>query len=155
MAPWAKFLLFAGAAIAVYAAVKGSPTETNKAATKRTAVPGWEQLDDCSPMQSLDDTKELTFLKDHTVNLQEREAKTERELGPSKAAGTWAFDESAKRYLVTLAQQQKSYALIQPENSGVCILLSGELAAANMSDSWFGRTPEDTYDDDRDPSDRY
>jgi hypothetical protein len=160
MSPLARVVLFAGlAAVVVYAAVKGNLTGTNltgtdKATAKRTAAPGWEQLDACSPMQSLDDTRELTFLEDHTVNLLERETKTKRELGPSKVAGTWAFDESAKRYFVSLAQQQKSYVLIQPDNSELCILLSGEPTAANISESWFGRTLED-MNDDREPPDRY
>jgi hypothetical protein len=155
MRPLVTIVLCAGLGVAAYAAFRsGSPSVESEVTAKRVSVPGWDQLDTCSPMQSLDDTKELTFLEDHTVNILEREAKTLRELGPSTAAGTWAFDESAERYFVTLSQQRKSYILVHPEDSGVCILASGEIAAANIGESWFSRIAEDA-DDDHDPDDRY
>jgi hypothetical protein len=150
MTPLTKFVLFAGFAAAVYGVVAGNLPETIKATAKLPPAAGWEQLDACSPMQSLDGTRELTFLKNYTVKLLEREAKTQRVLGPNKAVGVWAFDEPAKRYFVTLAQQQKSYSLVQPENSEVCILIYGELAAANIGESWFSRT-QDVYDDSEAP----
>jgi hypothetical protein len=153
MGPLTKFVLFSGfGVVAVYVVIAGNLREANKAPAKLAAVAGWEQLDACSPMQSLDGTKELTFLADHTVELLEREAKTQRALRPSQAVGGWAYDESAKRYFVTLAQQQKSYTLVQPENSDQCILVYGELAAANMLESWFGS--EDTQGN-MDPPDRF
>lgn len=150
MGPLARFVLFAGIAVMVYVGIAGNLSETKKATAKLPLAAGWEQLDACSPMQSLDGTRELTFLEDHTVKLLEREAKTQRALGPSKAVGAWAFDEPAKRYFVTFAQQQKSYALVQPENSELCILIYGELAAANIGESWFSRT-QDVYDDSEPP----
>jgi hypothetical protein len=152
MTPLGKLILFGAIAVVIYAVVTGNHSEKTKATVKQPPAPGWEQLESCSPMQSLDDTRELAFLEDHTVTLEEKEAKTGKVLTPNALVGTWSFDELAKRYFVTLGQQKKSYALIQPENSEVCILLYGELAAANLSESWFGRTLQDQYDD-RDPPD--
>jgi hypothetical protein len=154
MTPLGKFLLFAGIVGVAYVVFIGDHSETKKGTRKQPPVAGWEQLDACSPMQTLDDTRELTFIEDHTIKLEEREAKTGRALGPSTLAGTWAFEESTHRYFVTLADQQKSYALVQPENSEVCILMNGDLGAANLAESWFGRTLQDLYGD-LEPPDRY
>jgi hypothetical protein len=157
MKPWIKFLLFAGGACVVYVMVTSGPSKIAKPVPKPPPTPGWMQIDACSPMQSFDGTKEITFREDHTVELLERDSNSQRVLAPSKVAGAWAFDEAARRYFVTLSQQQKSYALVQPENSEVCILLYGELAAANIGESWFAKTAQELQEefDDRDPPDRY
>jgi hypothetical protein len=147
MTSFQKFALFAVIALAIYVMSTHDHSETSKTTKKNLPIIGWEQLDACSPMQSLDGTRELTFFEDHTVKLLEREPKTHRALSPPAFAGTWALEPSSKRYLVTLAQQQKSYVLVQPENSEMCILLSGELAAANIGESWFGPTLQDMYSD--------
>jgi len=146
-------MLGVGACV-VYAVFVRDPSDTKDGNTKRTPTPGWEQLDACSPMQSIDDTRELSFLEDRTVTLEAKEAKTGKTITTNTAAGTWSYDSAGKRYLVTLGQQQHSYGLVQPENSEVCILMYGEIAAANLNESWFGRTLAD-FDDDRERPDPY
>jgi hypothetical protein len=147
-----KIALFAGFAVAVYAVFSGNLLKTYRATAKLPPAAGWEQLDACSPMQSLDGTKELTFLEDHTVKVVEQEAKTQSALRPSRTAGAWAYDQSTQRYFITLEQQQKSYTLVQPENSEVCILIYGELTAANMRESWFSTVD---IQSDIEPPDRF
>jgi hypothetical protein len=153
--PTGKFILFGLAAAVIYIAVTRNHSENSEGKLKHPpSPPGWEELVGCSPLQSFDDTKELDVFEDHTVTMEVKEAKTGKVLSPRKKAGTWAFDELAKRYFITLGEQQKSYALIQPENSEVCMLIFGEQEAANINETWFGRTLED-QNSDMEPPDRY
>lgn len=146
MTPFAKFVVFTLVAGAVYYAVSAKVQEETRR-SKSPPVAGWKELEACSPMRSLDGTRELTFLKDQSVKLLEREAKTLRALRPSKAAGAWAFEEASKRYLMTLGSGQESYVFVRPEDSEVCILARGELRSSDMSESWYGRTLSDMQGD--------
>jgi hypothetical protein len=49
--------------------------------------------------------------------------------------------------LITLAGEERSYIIVRPENSEVCILVRGDGTSADMSESWYGRTLEDLRDD--------
>jgi hypothetical protein len=108
MTPLAKFVLFSfiGSA-ACYAVTAKVPRDTYH--SKSLPVAGWEELDACLPMQSLDGKQALGFSENHTVQLS----------GPNvpgrKTEGVWAFDESDKRYLMTLGSEQKSYVLVRPK----------------------------------------
>jgi len=140
MSTWANLAGFSLLAVAAYCAVIGSPRQDNSPAAKSETVAGWAELYGCSLMQSLDGTRELVLLQDHTVELREKAASGEQ-------TGTWAFDEARKRYFITLGAQEKSYTLVQPEDSEVCILARGEMTSANMEESWYSRTLQDLYGD--------
>jgi hypothetical protein len=46
-----------------------------------------------------------------------------------------------------LGPEQKSYALVRPEDAEVCILARGELKSSDMSESWYSRTISDLQSD--------
>jgi hypothetical protein len=140
MTPFAKFVVLTLIASAAYYAVTAKvPQETKQ--SKSSPVLGWEELDACLPMQSLDGRQTLSFSENHTVQLNGANVPGQ------KAEGVWAFDESGKRYLMTLGSEQKSYVLVRPEDSEVCILARGELKSSDMGESWYSRTLSDMQGD--------
>lgn len=62
------------------------------------------------------------------------------------ARGNWTFDEGAKLYRVTFPGLSAAYTLVMAEGVS-CMLIAGDLAAANLRASWFAATSHQTMDD--------
>src|SRR3954463_3211287 len=60
--------------------------------------PGWQALSDCSDFYSFDDDKTLSFSK--------------KSVKRGKVEGLWSFDETAKRYTISVGQLVQSYTLL-------------------------------------------
>ena len=65
--------------------------------------------------------------------------------------GSWNFDETAKLYTVTLNGEVSSFTIVEPESTGVCMLVTGDLGAADLRSSWFSSLADDDPGDDREP----
>ncbi|MGF6313430.1 hypothetical protein ABIB82_007570 [Bradyrhizobium sp. i1.8.4] len=103
---------------------------------------GWNELVSCSDMTSLDGTQRMTLSEDQVVSLRD-------ERGPkSSKSGLWFYDQSSKRYSVTLLGQTSNYSIVAPRGTGTCMLIKGDLEAADLGGSWFSSSTDD-YDDPR------
>jgi hypothetical protein len=131
------------AAALAYYVITARPTADHVTATKAKVVAGWSRLDDCSPMQSLDGKQQLVLLEDHSAKVERAGSGK----GAKETAENWTFDEASNRYLITLGGQEKSFTIVQPDNSEVCILVMGSPTYADMTESWYGRTSEDLQND--------
>ena len=67
--------------------------------------------------------------------------------------GTWTFDEATKRYAVTLDGAVTTYSVVAPEQTAVCMLVKGDLGAADLRASSF--SPVYFDDDGYDGRERY
>jgi hypothetical protein len=117
---------------------------------KRTEKPpneapilGWSELASCSDLMSLDGTKQLTLFENHSVKFHDE--------GSSKVSkiGLWSYDEPSKRYSVTLPDQTSTYFIVAPRGTDTCMLIKGDLEAADLRGSWFSSSVGD-FDDPRD-----
>jgi hypothetical protein len=117
-------------------------------------VPGWEDLISCSYVTSLDGTKQLSISENNRATLYESVALSDKKGGYERISieGTWSFDEISKQYFVALNGETTSYLLVSPERGGVCMLIAGELEAANLRRSWFSFQADEA--DDNDPGDQ-
>jgi hypothetical protein len=142
-AHWSKFLLaFAGITAFIWAVAHRT------AGTIPAPVPGWDDLIPCSYVASFDGAEELMLYENHFVRLNDG-------TNPSDGAerdqhnyidGKWSFDEGLKRYAITLNDVTTVYSVVQPENSHTCLLIKGDLNAANLRESWFSLDLEDIDD---------
>jgi hypothetical protein len=69
--------------------------------------------------------------------------------------GTWKYDAVSKRYAVVLEGETIMYRLLSIADSDLCILIKGNLRAADLHGSWFSETihaDDDMIDDYRGPS---
>jgi hypothetical protein len=82
---------------------------------------------------------------DRTAKLRERFGKRTERL----SKGEWGYDETAKKYAVTINGETTNYFVFNPEDIPGCILVRGNLNEANLLGSWFATMggPGD-YDDD-------
>jgi hypothetical protein len=125
----------------------------DKARTPIRIVPGWQDLISCSYVTSLDGTKQLSISENNRATLYESVALSDKKRGDERISveGTWSFDEISKQYFVALNGETTAYLLVSPERGGVCMLIAGELEAANLRRSWFSFQADD---DDNDPGDQ-
>jgi hypothetical protein len=123
--------------------------KTDKVRAPIRTVPGWEDLISCSYVTSLDGTKHLSISENNRATLYERVALSDKKR--ISIEGIWSFDEISKRYFVALNGETTTYQLVNPEGGGVCMLIAGELEAANLRRSWFSFQADD---DDNDPGDQ-
>jgi hypothetical protein len=65
--------------------------------------------------------------------------------------GTWSFNASSKRYLVALNGETTTYVLVNPEGGGMCMLIAGDVEAANLPRSWFPSPNDDNDSGDQGP----
>jgi hypothetical protein len=116
-------------------------------------VPGWDDLLDCSDMISLDGTEHLALSDDHSVLFEnEHRSKDADGKRDDSIRGAWSFDEISKRYAVTLNGATTTYSVIQVPDSGLCMLIRGELGSVNLRESWFSVATDNFEEDhDRDP----
>lgn len=127
--------------------------KTDKARAPIRIVPGWENLISCSYATSLDGTKQLSVSENNRATLYESVALSDKKGSDKRISieGTWSFDEISKQYFVALNGETTAYLLVSPERGGVCMLIAGELEAANLRRSWFSFQADD---DDNDPNDQ-
>ena len=96
---------------------------------------------DCTPLVSVDGTKELEVYDDGTVVLWDDAVKDDH--GHLLAVdGKWKFDESTKLYAVTLNNTVTIYRLVEPK-IGPCMLVKGDLSNADIRASWFSKYGSD------------
>jgi hypothetical protein len=119
----------------------------------KPAVPGWDDLIPCSLVTSFEGTKQLTLFENHRVKLLE-EARSKDGHPQNQDEGLWSFDGDSKRYSLTLNGVTMVYTLVSPEQTDTCILISGDLEAANLRRSWFSTTNSATESDDQESRDR-
>jgi hypothetical protein len=117
--------------------------------TRRLEAPKSDPLALNYEMVSLEGTERLTLWFGGRAEL--RKLLETGNYGPGQhLLGTWRLDEMSGRYRIELGSQAASYALAKPRDSRTCILVAGDLSAADLTTSWFS-----VFDDRRiDPWDR-
>jgi hypothetical protein len=107
--------------------------------------PGFEELIDCSYTASLDGTKELELFENNVAVMYDKSIK---ENGRYRTLdGKWTFDETTKRYTVSLNNEPAVYSVVEPGGWGSCMLVKGDLRAVDLTTSWFA-VPSDRSSDD-------
>jgi hypothetical protein len=102
-----------------------------------------EWLDYCSPFEALSGQRMLTFtVADHSVIAAEAlgEEKAKGALfaaHPQKTKGVWAADEDTHGVSVEISGSKSEYTLLIPFSEDQCILVSGSLLAADLTNSLF------------------
>jgi hypothetical protein len=122
---------------------------------QKPAVPGWNDLEPCAFLTSLDDKKNLALTEEQGVELVESDldengVATENRL----LQGRWSYDATSKRYSVTLDGDTTTYTLLSRGDPTTCILVKGDLGTADLRASWFSfpstdDTPDSEMQDDR------
>jgi hypothetical protein len=67
--------------------------------------------------------------------------------------GMWKYDAVSKRYAVALKGETVMYRLLSIADSDLCMLIKGDLVAADLLGSWFSGPPR-VEDDPREYEDR-
>jgi hypothetical protein len=120
---------------------------------QKPAVLGWNDLETCAFLTSLDDKKNLTLTEDQGAELMEaapdeNDAPTESK----KLQGRWGYDAGSKRYSITLNGDTATYTLISRGEPATCILVKGDLDTADLRASWFSfPSNDDVLDYDYEP----
>ena len=96
-------------------------------------APGFEELVPCAFLTSIDSKKSLYLSGHHEARLS-----VTTDNGITWATGTWTLvDDDAHLYKVSLEGVDTTYTLVSaPEGEG-CMLAAGDLAAADLTKSWF------------------
>jgi hypothetical protein len=102
---------------------------------------GWDDIHDCGSLTSFDGTKTLDFQRSQKARLTERSPDDADKSG-RKVDGTWSFDGDEQRYTVSFGNSSTQYALVKPEDASLCVLVPGDIGAANLRESWFGPKDE-------------
>lgn len=91
----------------------------------------------------------LTFTEQQGVELTEpaSDETDPRTKGGRLLQGTWSYDAGSKRYSVTLDEETTTYTLLSRGEPTTCMLLKGELGAADMHASWFSFPSSDDVAD--------
>jgi hypothetical protein len=103
------------------------------AARDKGGPPGFEELVPCAFLTSIDSTKSLYLSGHHEARLS-----VTMDNGTNWATGTWALvDDDDHTYTVSIDGVDTTYTLVSaPEGEG-CMLVAGDLAAADLTKSWF------------------
>jgi hypothetical protein len=125
-----------------YCAVISEKPSNNRSASPVT--PGWDELGSCSETISLDKNKSLTFTADGSATLTDFAAVQED--GSKKIAigrGDWKYDAATKRLFVTVREIEVTYLLLSSDLLATCMLIKGDLSAADLMGSWFSTSDDD------------
>jgi hypothetical protein len=117
------------------------------------AASGWEELGNCVAAQSFDGSKSLTLLPDGNASLDNTSADDPKEMEQRQLFGTWKYDAASKRYAVVLKGETVVYQRLSIADSDLCMLIKGDLGAADLYGSWFS-DPDRVEDDPREHEDR-
>ena len=136
---WPKLILgWATLAAFGYFFLIGGRSEHRAPVPTPEPVQGWDELGSCSDSISLDGTKELLLEADGSARiLNNSPVKEGEDAGDRGADGDWRLTPSWKHYAVTIGAQTTSYLLVSPSEN-ICILIAGDVAAADLRASWFG-----------------
>jgi len=140
--PWGAILALiclVGAGGGLYYWTFGRGENAEQAAAQPPWSPGFYELLDCQFTTSLDGTKEMNLYENHVAVMYD---KTIKENGKFRAVnGGWTFDEATKLYAVTLNGEVTIYSIVKPEGVGACMLVKGDISAADLRSSWFSAAP--------------
>jgi hypothetical protein len=103
--------------------------------------PGWDRLTKCSFVTSFDGNKNLSFSEDGRAELSDNTDKDKEAI-----TGEWRFDEESNLFAVTFANISNSYAMAEPGQGPICMLLKGDVRAADLTGSWFAKTGDESSD---------
>jgi hypothetical protein len=137
---WVPIAIACTIVLGIYWMFFSSPA-SKVVATTTPFVAGWEELGSCMSVASLDGMKQLSLhlsgaatLKDDSPE-KDGEARKDRSL-----TGYWRLNEGSKRYTVTFKEESTSYLLVTSDHAPVCMLVKGDIAAADLRESWFSST---------------
>jgi hypothetical protein len=146
--PWLKVLyILAGVALVYW--IFFYKSDGARTAQNKLAIPGWDDLVPCSDMVSFDGMKALTLHDDHRASFYNKDPLKAPKEGEHDvtAEGTWSFDETSNRYSVTLNGLTTDYLMLSPEDVSTCMLIKGDLEAADLRGSWFAKSDEPENDE--------
>jgi hypothetical protein len=132
----ALYLVFGGGGSVVTVAPPPSPT-----------IPGWDDLASCAFLTSLDNKNNLTLTEERGVELVKSAVDEDGAETESKLQGRWSYDPGSKRYSITLEGDTATYTLVSRGEPATCILVKGDLGAADLHASWFSFPSNDDVPD--------
>jgi hypothetical protein len=98
----------------------------------------------CSLTTSLDGSRVLFLSDNHRASFEDHSPLKEGEDGKGRFVdGEWSYDEASKKYTVTLNGAATTYSLVKISDSNICMLIKGELGAADLRASWFSSGSDD------------
>lgn len=103
-------------------------------------IHGWKELGSCTITISLDTARGLTLDKFGVATLGDSSLPPSDKRAVKR--GSWRYDDDLKRYLVTFDAVEVDYLLASAPGIETCILVKGDLSAADLTQSWFS-TPEE------------
>jgi hypothetical protein len=92
-------------------------------------IPGWDGISSCSFTVSFDGKRRLWLSENHFARIEEPDQ--------ASADGSWSFDESTTKYIVTVHDESVTYSVVAPGDGDNCMLIKGDLATADLPRSWF------------------
>jgi hypothetical protein len=139
-APWIALIVAACACLAIYE-IYLHPDK----AELRPLETGWFDLSSCAVTRSFDGTKWLLLSDDRSAELRESK-KSEEGKGPL-SKGEWRYDEATTQYAITINGETTSYSLFSTDDINTCMLVKGDIASADLRESWFTTiSSPDQYD---------
>jgi hypothetical protein len=87
--------------------------------------PGWDRLTRCSFLTSFDGNKNLSISEDGQAELYDNTEKDKEAV-----TGEWRFEQASNLFAVTFANISTSYAMVEPGQGPICMLLKGGRAGS-------------------------
>jgi hypothetical protein len=114
-------------------------SETQASESDDVVASGWNRLGQCARNTSFDGTKLLRLYEDHKAVIFDRDrwANDSGASNGERIKGSWTFDEQSNLYRIMFGDMSNSYRLLTQDDVKTCMLVKGELAAANLKESWF------------------
>jgi len=148
---WLPILIACILGVAVYV-MYFRPSNDAVKSTQLLENPGWDDLSACSDAISLDGRKGLGLLSDGRATVYDNTPIKDGEtIEDHTTHGTWRFDEASKRYFITIKGQSDDYLVVSSEETRICMLIKGEISAADLGRSWFASPIDDDSGNDREP----
>lgn len=126
------------------------PSSNAVKSTRLLENPGWDDLSACSDATSLDGRKGLGLLSDGRATVYDNTPIKDGEtIEDHTTHGTWRFDQASKRYFITFKGESADYLVVLSEGTRICMLIKGEISAADLGRSWFAFPIDNDTGDDR------
>ena len=109
-------------------------------------IPGWDELLSCSFMVSFDGKRRLWLSESHSARIEEP--------NHARADGSWSFDGTTGKYIVTVHDEPVTYSVVAPGDGDNCMLIKGDLATADLPRSWFYSRDDVDHQSDYEPPER-
>jgi len=110
------------------------------------AIPGWDAISSCSFMVSFDGKRRLSLSENHFARIEEPDH--------ASADGSWSFDGTTGKYIVTMRDEPVAYSVVAPGDRDNCMLIRGDLATADLHRSWFYSRADVDDQSDNEPPER-